>query len=285
MSEQQPYTYVLLRYRHDPLAGEFANVGVLLHAPKGRLLRIKVRSSAGRRLTRLFPDMSPRTLRSGLRSIERAVQTLAAGDGGGLLSGLGDAAMLAGRALPTDDSSFVWGPVGSGLTRDPEQTLASLYGRFVARYDDAAGTAMRDDAAVWRPVHQLLVAREIVDRLGPKTIHSSVEQVDFEHAWKNGAWHVYQPLSFDLTSDDSIRDKAARWAGYLVGLRDSEEPFKPHFIVGPPRNAALMDAYQRAVGLLRLPQPDAEVVEMSAAERLVDRIEAELRAHDDAPVR
>ena len=33
MMGRRPYTYVLLRYRHDPLAGEFANVGVVVHEP------------------------------------------------------------------------------------------------------------------------------------------------------------------------------------------------------------------------------------------------------------
>ncbi len=128
----------------------------------------------------------------------------------------------------------------------------------------------------------MLLAREIADRLQPKAIRSRVGEVEFEHAWKNGAWHVYQPLSFDLASDDHIRDKAARWAGRLLSLRDAHEPFQPHFIVGAPQNTELSDAYQKALEVLRLPQPDAEIVDETDVGDLVDRIEAELRTHDEA---
>lgn len=281
MSERQPYTYVLLRYRHDPLAGEFANVGVVLHAPRARFLGARTRTSAGR-LTKIFPDMDAHAFKSGLHSIERGVEKLAAQDGGDLLSGLGDASGFAYRALPQDDSSFVWGPVGSGLTSDPELTLATLFGRFVAKYDRKVRSSARDDAHVWRPVHDLLVARDIADRLRPKALSSPVAQVEFDHAWKNGAWHVYQPLSFDLASDEHIRDKAAKWAGYLLSLERAEEAFQPHFIVGAPRNAQLADAYRRALQVLRLPKPDAEIVDVADARGLVDRLEAELREHDAA---
>jgi hypothetical protein len=72
MSERQPYTYVVLRYRHDPLAGEFANVGVVLHAPRGRFLGAKLRTTPGGRLTRMFPTIiSPRSGTGSNRSGER----------------------------------------------------------------------------------------------------------------------------------------------------------------------------------------------------------------------
>jgi hypothetical protein len=282
MSERQPYTYVLLRYRHDPLAGEFANVGVVLHAPRGRFLAAKLRATAGPRLTRMFPAMSVRAFRTGLQSIERGIAKLASRDGGDLLSTLGDASMLARRVLPVDDSSFVWDPVGSGLSVDPAQTLAKLYERFVTQFDARPKGSAHDDATVWRPVHDLLVARDIADRLSPKTISSAADQVEFEHAWKNGAWHVYQPLSFDLSTDDHIRDKAAKWAGHLLGLSGADEDFRPHFIVGPPSSSAMRDAYERALDLLRLPEAGAEVVEVSEAAGLVDRIAEAVRAHEGA---
>src|SRR5262249_32347923 len=38
---KSPFTYVVLRYRHDPLAAEFANVGVVLHQPASGFLNAK----------------------------------------------------------------------------------------------------------------------------------------------------------------------------------------------------------------------------------------------------
>lgn len=284
MTERQPYTYVLLRYRHDPLAGEFANVGVVLHAPESRFLKTRTRGGMGPRLAKIFPAMDRAAFRAGLLTIGRSVGKLAGGDGGDLLSGLGDAGAYARRALPSDDSSFVWGPLGSGLTDDPARTLDTLYARFVSRFDAPAKASHRNDAAVWKPVHDLLLARRIADRLQPQTITSPVDEVEFDHAWKNGAWHVYQPLSFDMASDDLIREKAARWAGHLLGLEQAEVEVKPHFIVAAPRNGQLRETYKRALDFLRLSGDsiDIEIVDVAQAPRLVDEIEAELRAHDAA---
>lgn len=279
MTDRRPYTYVILRYRHDPLSGEFANVGVLLHQGAAGFLEAKIRSTLGPRLTKMFPSLDTDSLKSGLQSISRRVSKLGVREGGDMLSSLNDASGFAKKVLPQDDTSFVWSPVGSGITDDPRRTLDKLYSRFVAQYDGKA-KAPRVDADVWRPVRDLLLARNIADRLQPKVIRSPVDQVEFDHAWKNGAWHCYQPLSFDLSSSDNIREKAARWAGHMLALSDSDELFRPHFIVGPPSNPQLEVAYEKAVALLKRSPGAPEVLEESSAEVLVDRIEDQLRAHD-----
>jgi len=279
MTDRRPYTYVVLRYRHDPLAGEFANVGVVVHDARSGFLDAKVRAAPGPRLTRMFPHLDGDAFKSALQGIRRGVQRLSAKEAGDMLASLGDAASFARRVMPNDDTSFVWSPVGSGVTDDPQKTLDKLYDRFVAQYDGKARTS-RDDAAVWRPVRDLLVARNIADRLQPKVIRSDVDQVEFEHAWKNGAWHCYQPLSFDLASGDNIREKAARWAGHMWALDRADEAFKPHFVVGAPGNPNLRDAYGKALAMLRLSPGAPEVIEEAEAETLVDKIEGELKAHD-----
>ena len=83
----------------------------------------------------MFPTMNKPAFRTSLQAIRRGVEALSTADGGGLLGKLGDAAAFARRALPNDDSSFVWGPMGSGVTQDPQQTLDTLYDRFVGQYD------------------------------------------------------------------------------------------------------------------------------------------------------
>jgi hypothetical protein len=52
------------------------------------------------------------------------------------------------------------------------------------------------------------------------------DEIDFQHAWKNGAWHCLEPVSFDLLRADSIREKAHKVLGELTSLRDATEPFK-----------------------------------------------------------
>jgi hypothetical protein len=278
MTEQFAYTYSVLRYRHDPLAGEQVNVGVILHCPKGRFCQFRMRHTFGR-FRDLFPDLDGDAFKASLKAIERSVERVASHGGDGLFAGLENALAVGQRALPQDDSSFVWGALGSGLTSDPRAQLESLFERFVSLYD-AQRKHVRGDADIWRPVRDMLDERHLVDRLQKKAIHSSIDTVVFEHAWKNSTWHCYEPVSFDLANEDSIREKARRWVGHLTTVRESTEPFKPHFIVGRPAAPELAAAYKAAIKMLEKSPIPSEVIEEDRIGYLVDKIEDEIRRHD-----
>jgi hypothetical protein len=80
------------------------------------------------------------------------------------------------------------------------------------------------------PVRDRLAELKLADRLQPKTIASPFDRVEFDHAWKNGKWHCFQPLSFDLANEETIREKARRWAGQMLALKEATEPFKLYFL-------------------------------------------------------
>ena len=281
MKKRFRYTYVLLRYRHDPLAGECVNVGVVLHSAGARFVGVRMRKTIGR-LGKMFPSINKADLSSSLGAIERAVRALASTEQDGLLpSDLTDAAKVAARALPHDNSSYVWGELFSGLADDPAQALEAAYLRFVSRYDEDS-VVRRDDAAIWQPVREQLAKFNVLDRLVPKTVVSSLDEVQFGHAWKNGAWHCYQALSFDLASSDSIRDKAARWSGHMLGASKSDDEIKPYFIVGAPSEQGLVDDYRRAIALLQASPLAPMVFEEDAAGELVEEIVHGMREHDEA---
>src|SRR5262249_42193636 len=153
MTGKHAYTYVILRYRHDPLAGEFANVGVVLHSAASNYVGGKFRKTLGR-LAKIFPDLDTSAFKSSLHGIERVLERDAR-RGGDLLSSLKDARSVGLCALSNDDSSFVWGPLGAGVAVNLPQTLDKLFQRFVLRYDEQQ-RPHRDDAAVWRPVRESL---------------------------------------------------------------------------------------------------------------------------------
>ncbi len=278
MRDGKTYTYVLLRYRHDPLAGEMANVGVVLHCAHGNFLGIKTRRTIGR-LSKMFPDMEKSDLMSALHAVERGINRLRGQEVSGLLTTSKDVSALARDVLPDDDSSLIWGEMGSGITHDPSVTLDKLYGRFVGLYDEHQ-RAGRDDAAVWQPVRDRLVERNLAERLQPKIIVSPIDEVEFDHTWKNGAWHCYQPLSFDLATGDGIRQKAARWSGHMTGLSKASEDVRPYFIVGGPSDPSLDVDYRRAIDLLKASALSPAVYDETQIDALIDRIQDQIAAHD-----
>ena len=273
------YTFVILRYRHDAIADERVNVGVVLHAADRGFLGLKLSPRYGR-LKQIFPDLDSNAFRASINSIERALQSLKRAEKGDMLSQLVNAEDLAARALPLDDSSFVWSKVGGGITHDPEAEIEKLFKRFVTWYDHDK-EHKRSDSDVWRPVREKLAELHLADRLEKKTVSSPLTSVEFDHTWKNGALHCYQPLSFDLASEDSIQEKAMRWSGHLLHLQQAREQFIPYFIVGEPAKPELKPAYQKAVAALRASPNNPMVYSEGELDKLVETIEDEMRRHDE----
>jgi hypothetical protein len=280
MTSKAAYSYTLLRYVHDVLTGEFVNVGVVVLVPSHNLVRYKMRSTMGR-LRGVFPDIDRRAFLSSMAAVRRGLQSVAKSEmGAGLLKSEGDAAAIARRAVPRDDSSLQWSPCGAGLTAMPDETLNRLFDRYVSRYD-THNRSRRTDDDVWRPVRQKLEERDLAQYLQEKSISGSVDEIVFKHAWKNGRWHVYEPLSFDLVDAEGIKTKAREWLGHLaaVDAGGKAEPFKPHFIVGAPTNPTLRDAYLGAIAILKQAPNNPDVFEEGELDTLVAQIEDEVREH------
>lgn len=245
---RHPYTYTILRYRHDPVSGEQLNVGVIVHSPERQFLRGRFRKGYGR-LSKAFPDVDGSVLRNDLQRIERAFEKLSKRESEDLFFAGQTASSFARQVVAPDDGSLLWSEIGSGTTTDPESTLEKLFFRFVTQYEETS-TVRRTDADVWRPFRDKLMELKVASIFEKKTIASPKDEVEFEHAWKNGRWHCYQPLSFDLATIDGIQEKAARWVGHMVGLSSASEQFHPYFIVGKPSEPNLIPAYNRAVSFI-----------------------------------
>ena len=137
MTIQQPYTYTILHYVHDVTTGEFVNVGVVMHLPREGRLLVKASTTIGR-MRGVFPDLDGAAFTSAMRAAQRALYRIAKRIN--LFRSEGDASYYACQALPTDDSSLQWSPLGCGLTNDAEKTFARLYERF----DDTPLTAPKN---------------------------------------------------------------------------------------------------------------------------------------------
>lgn len=280
MTAKEPYSYVVLRYIHDVLTGEFVNVGLVMVVPGRPLILTKSRKTFGR-IKNVFPDLDSESYKRAIEAIERGMKSVQRSlKGEGLFKGDRTAGDYARIALPLDDSSLQWSPVGAGLTVDPQKTFDQLYERFVSRYDRPSERRRSDDD-VWRPVEAKLKEHDVNVKLQPKRIQGNTDAVEFRHAWKNGRWHVYEPLSFDLSDADNIKDKARRWLGHLSAVKiGTTEDVQVHFIVGRPQNSALVPAYRNAVEILRQVPFDNEVFDEDQIDDFVNQVEDEVRLHE-----
>src|SRR5258708_7406991 len=119
---------------------------------------------------------------------------------------------VAAGILPPDDSSLQWSEPNGGITEHPAATLEQLYVRLVEKYEQRAQVPSRNDDEVWRVYRKELESKEgILSRFQAKRIIARDYDHEFEHAWRNGVWNLYQPVSMDLVDADTILDKANRW--------------------------------------------------------------------------
>lgn len=270
----QPYSFCFLRYVHEPLSGEFANVGVLLWAPGSRFLGFRA-SRKFARLSHFFHGFQQQDHRLLIGRIDTQFQKLAAELIAPQASlpfpeSPGSARELALLVIPHDDAALQWSPSGGGLSDDPERELELLFHEAVSRHYDQAEDARRNDAAIYREIYSpafesprvkpLVTEHEVTTPLASHT---------FPQAWKNGVWNVYQPLSLDLKLSENIKAKAFRWESLTRFLANAPEKPNITLLLAEPESAQRR-AYEEA----------RDVLHSSGAVTLIEENEASDFARD-----
>lgn len=280
MSATIKYSYTVLRYVHDTVTGEFVNVGVALYAPEAGYLNAICRTTY-RRVSTAFPGLNGEQFRVVMRHVQARFEQLgerlstrqAAPDERSLQD-------IARGVLPIDDSSFQWSPIGVGLAADPSQTIEALFNRMVMRYDEPVPARnRRTDEDVWRNFKRDLEQRRLLKYFVPKTISVQDDEVQFDHAWKNGVWHCVEAVSFDMAAAESIKDKAHRLLGQITSVYQASENFRLYMLVARPDDDALLPAFESALSILQKMPCDKEIIQEDDHAALADRLAGEVETH------
>ncbi len=284
----EPYSFCFLRYVHEPLSGEFANVGVLLWAPESRFLGFKA-SQKFRRLSHFFHGFQQQDYRNLIARIETQFGKLAdrLADPQEVLpftEAPKSARDLALQVIPHDDAALQWSLSAGGVTDSPSMELEALFQEAVARHYDSADEARRDDATIYREFYsRAFEAPAVKPHVQEHEVKAPHASHVFSHAWKNGVWNVYQPLSFDLKRSEDIRGKAFRWESLTRWLAQSPEKPNIHLLLAAP-SGEQRNAYDDAKDLLHASGSVSLIEEdeaMDFASELERRIVAAGLAGDD----
>ncbi|MBI5770210.1 MAG: DUF3037 domain-containing protein [Verrucomicrobia bacterium] len=281
MKPAHTYTYTTLRYVHDVGTGEFINVGVAIYSKEARYSGALCRTTYGR-LSKMFPGIDGDSFKNMMRFVQARFETIGARITEELpFEELPSSVLeLAHAVLPSDDSSLQWSPIGSGLTENSSVTLEKLYERLVTQNDEKHIYESRSDEDVWRKYKRSLESRHVLKYLTPKKITVQDDEVEFNHAWKNGVWHCLEPISFDLSSADTIREKAHKWLGQITSLKSADEPFKVYALLGEPQSADLRGDFEKALSILRKAPIETELIRESDAVKFSMSFAEEIAAHE-----
>lgn len=275
------YSFSVLRYVHDPVTQEFINIGVAVFSAEARYLRAVCTASYGR-ITHMFQKIDgPR-----FRQISRHIQDQICAAGQQYESSLPFELSLAiepilAKVLPPDDSAFQFSRSGVGLSDDLDQTLQELFRRHVERYADFGDSPRRTDEEVWRIFREPLDRALVTPRLKPKRIVAPSYEYEFERSRKNEIWHVYEPVSFDMTEAGSMLEKANRWVGRATSLMDSADAFRIHMLLGEPSDDRLRSTFLKARNILNKMPGKRDFVLESEAQAFAEELAREVTTHPD----
>jgi hypothetical protein len=181
--------------------------------------------------------------------------------------------------LPPNDTSFQIDVVGGGLSTNLEDTVTSLFERFVLRNTLRKERENKSDDDVWKAFEQVFREQEILQYLHPKTITTPEIDVEFAHCWKNGSYRAYQPLSLDLQEAHSIEDKVFKWYGKLAALAEAKEDIHVSFLVGLPEEETLREKALRNIGFMKKSSLQPEIIYEEGRYSLAEQVAAEIREH------
>jgi Protein of unknown function (DUF3037) len=273
-----PYSFSVLRYVHDPVSQEFANIGVVVFSNQARYVGAICTTNYGR-ISKIFGTIDGNRFRQATRYIQDQVQRIGREFSNSLFfePTLTIERLLAG-VLPPDDSALQFSPAGVGVSADLNETLKDLFKRFVDKYSSPE-LARRDKEEIWKVYREPLDRRHLTPYLTPKKIVAPNYEYEFQHSWKNDVHHLYEPVSFDLIEANSILEKANRWVGRATSLADSNEKFRLHLLLGEPQGVGLRNTFTKARNILHKMPGNPELIRESEAEDFAEDLAREIRSH------
>jgi hypothetical protein len=274
------YQYQIIRYVHDQVTQEFANVGVIVYEPNMGLLTSRVTSRYAR-ITEFFTVKDGHLLAHALKNLQRQIKKVSEliQDKTAPFSddSIRQLEKITNSILVKDDSALVLTTVKEAIDIDVDKALQDLYERMVERYEKAKSTNHHTDSEVWRTVYKNYFDQVgITNKLSNHSITANTININFDKAWKNGVWHCYQPLTFNLQSSESIQNKAFKWSGIVKALEAKDESLNLYFLTTSPKDHEDMKAFIHETLMQETRKIHVEIIEEKDAEQFANKVKQEM---------
>lgn len=280
----KPYEYIILRYRHDRITGEFINIGIILFVREERVLYAQMLNKF-KRISDFFPGIKASELRGIMKNFDNFIEKLHNRINEELdLNKFDSLSHVLPSIMPLDDSAIFYSEVKNGISLDYKKTISDLYDKIVARYELSKEKRSWSDDDVWRRVYKDYFDRfRLTNKLMKHNIKTKNDNFDFDYCWKNGIWHIYKPLSFDLADLNSFKDKLYRWNGIANELKLSEEPINFTILTKRPKLKSDLDLTQLMNDKLETKSDvfNSKLVFDDNIDEFIMKLKKEIEAHDN----
>lgn len=268
--------YAIVRFAPYVETGEFANVGILMMAPKQRFFGFKLETKRHGRITRFFDELEAKLYRGALRSLHDELERVH-----GVLKGhgfdrrrkindIGFAQGLFAEIVRPRESIVRFSEPRVVLTDDPKGKLKELFAFYVERN---FVTKQYMETVLERGVRRWLFQARIGERFQRIAIGDDEYQATFPFVEQvdNSPVKVIKPLHLAQAKANKIIDHGGQWLFRLDELRRRHKlPDKVMFTVAGPEIAdeRRYHAFEQIVG--RLGEAGVDVADCTDRERLLE---------------
>lgn len=273
------YQYQLVRYVHDRLTKEFVNIGIVVYQHEAKFLKSRFISRFGR-ISQFFNEVNGYYLLTTLRNFEKQINIIS-GRTNQLFFNYKNINEITESILPKDDSALECSEVFYGIDIDFDIALTDLYERLINKYYPEPDDETHDDKYVWKNVYKKYFDKyHITKNLKSHSIQTSHDTIQFDKAWKNGMWHCYQALSFDLKHVDTIKNKVYKWSGILNELDNANEEVFIHFLTVSPSHHKQVQQFIDDTFLQRDSKSiKVSIIKETEAEQFAEAVNKEMLFH------
>jgi len=273
------YQYQIVRYIHDRVTSEFVNVGIIVFQAESHFLKAKFVSKYGR-ISQFFTEVNGHYLISSLRQFEREINRIAKTTKE-LFFDYKFISQITNSILPKDDSALECSEILLGIDVDPQAALDDLFERLVNKYSAESDKDSVDDKHVWKNVYKDYFDKYgITENLKSHSVETAHDTLQFDKAWKNGSWHCYQPISFDLKQTETIKNKVYKWSGIINELENTKEKMHLYFLtLSPSRHKSFRQFIEDTLSKRQSETITVSVINEKHADKFAKSLSEEIEGH------
>jgi DUF3037 family protein len=218
--------YAIVRFLPYPEAGEFVNIGVIVHNPTGGFFDYLLETKRTKRVGGFFPELEMGVYRDAIKNCENELKRMRNEVG---ING-GNAAQMTldpetGIAFFKElvrprETVIRFGKAGTALTTDPTKLLQDLFEHYVLRM--FATEPEYQEEVMQRRVMETLRAHRLITKFRPAQIGNEDYHVTFPFVYepKIGLFaRAIKPLNLGQDDSTKIYDHGELWVNRIRRLQ------------------------------------------------------------------
>ncbi len=269
-------SYAIIRFQPHVETEEFANIGIVLVAPRISFLDFRIEDRRLGRLTSFFDTVEATTTRDVLKSYHielKRIRDLAGHTGGQTRFEfeLSDNAEHLFHALTKDREGMIrFSEVRFAMTDDPKGKLDELFNYYVRR--NFAGAVYRE-GLLEKQVRALFKLREIGRNFKPMTFSDGLYSAKFPfvEVVEDKPFKVLKPIYLGQDEPTRILDHGNKWLFTIQRLKEKLPPDVVVAVEGPNDSPKRKQAFREAVNLFRA--NDIKVVDARNESELIEAMD------------